>query len=391
MISLETAEKALKSLYLGVVSEQLNLGTNPFVAKIQQTSADVYGKDIIKLVTHGINGGIGAGKETGELPTASGNNYAQFRLELKNLFGTIEISDKAIRASENTAGAFVNLLNAEMDGLLKAGKFNLGRMIFGDGSGLLGDVLSNETDKKKINVANARNFIEGMLVDIYDGGNNLIYAKMKVLRVLRDVNRIEVDANPYTLASGYKIFNQGSNNLELTGLGAIFGSGTTLYGLTRAENQWLNPTVKDAGNGDISSSLVQYAVDEAEALYGVSPDIIISSYGVRRVMADYLSMNRVNLDYQNLDGGYKALSFGGIPWVADRFVENGSLYVLNSDDFKLHQLCDWRWLEGENGNVLNQISGKAAYKATLVKYADLICDRPCGQVKIKNISEAIGA
>ena len=35
---------------------------------------------------------------------------------LKKLYGTIEISDKAIRASRTSAGAFVNLLNAEMEG-----------------------------------------------------------------------------------------------------------------------------------------------------------------------------------------------------------------------------------------------------------------------------------
>jgi hypothetical protein len=105
-------------------------------------------------------------------------------------------------------------------------------------------------------------------------------------------------------------------------------------------------------------------------------------------MVGELSAGRLNVDYQNLDGGYKALSFNGIPWVADRFVETGALYALNSNDFKLHQLCDWRWLESESGKVLNQISNKAAYKATLVKYADLICERPCGQVKITNIAES---
>ena len=93
------------------------------------------------MAPFGINGGIGAGTETGALPTASNNNYVQFRTELKNLYGTIEISDKAMRASQNNAGAFVNLLNAEMEGLIGASVFNLGRMLYGDGSGILADVV----------------------------------------------------------------------------------------------------------------------------------------------------------------------------------------------------------------------------------------------------------
>lgn len=137
MVTLETAEKALKSVYLNVVADQLNVGVNPLLAKIEQTSGDVWGKEIIKLVPYGLNGGVGAGEETGALPTPAANNYDRFKLELKNLYGTIELSDKAIRASQSNTGAFVNLLNAEMEGLLKASKFNLGRMLYGDGSGTL--------------------------------------------------------------------------------------------------------------------------------------------------------------------------------------------------------------------------------------------------------------
>ena len=64
MVTLETAEKALKSVYLNVVADQLNVGVNPLLAKIEQTTSDVWGKEIIKLVPYGINGGIGAGTET---------------------------------------------------------------------------------------------------------------------------------------------------------------------------------------------------------------------------------------------------------------------------------------------------------------------------------------
>ena len=104
----------------------------------------MWGKEIRRLAQYGINGGIGAGTEDGTLPAAAGNNYDQFVLTLKNLYGTIEISDKAVRASENNVGAFVNLLNAEMEGLLKASSFNFGRMLFGDGNGTLGKVYYSE-------------------------------------------------------------------------------------------------------------------------------------------------------------------------------------------------------------------------------------------------------
>ena len=145
MITMKTADDALKSAYLGVVSEQLNTAINPLLAKIKQSTQDVWGKEIRRLAQYGLNGGIGAGDEDGVLPEAAGNNYERFTLELKNLFGKISISDKAIRASETSAGAFVNLLNAEMEGLIRASSFNFGRMLYGDGTGRLATITNSTT------------------------------------------------------------------------------------------------------------------------------------------------------------------------------------------------------------------------------------------------------
>ena len=164
MVTISSADNALKTLYLGVVAEQLNTAVNPLLAKINQTTSDVWGKEIRKLAPFGINGGIGAGTEEGDLPLPASNNYAQFVLTLKNLYGTIEITDKAMRASENNSGAFVNLLEAEMEGLLKASKFNFGRMLFGDGTGRLAVASSNTGNVISVDAVN--NLMEGMVVDV---------------------------------------------------------------------------------------------------------------------------------------------------------------------------------------------------------------------------------
>ena len=107
MVTLQTAESALKNVYLGVVANQLNVNANPLLAKIKHSTKDVWGKEVRKLAPFGINGGVGAGSEDGALPTSSGNGYVQFVADLKNLYGKIEISDKAVRASANNIGAFV--------------------------------------------------------------------------------------------------------------------------------------------------------------------------------------------------------------------------------------------------------------------------------------------
>ena len=388
MVTLETAEKALKSVYLNVVADQLNVGVNPLLAKIEQTTSDVWGKEIIKLVPYGINGGIGAGTESGELPTPAANNYDRFKLELKNLYGTIELSDKAIRASQSNTGAFVNLLNAEMEGLLKASKFNLGRMLYGDGSGILATCSTEGSSANKIKVDKVNNLMEGMVVDVYSKSSGSVYSDLKGVRItaIDRVNNVVTVSGSVSssVQDGDTVTVQGSKENELTGLGAIF-SDKDLYGLSREGRSWLQPK-HYTDVGAISSAKIQSAIDFIDEVAGSQIDFIVCSYDVRRAYLDYLALTRTNIDYMNLDGGFKALSYNGIPLIADRFIDNGTMYLLNSKDFKMHQLCDWRWLEGDNGKVIKQKAGSATYSATLVKYADMICDKPIGQAKLSGIT-----
>ncbi|MBQ7712187.1 MAG: phage major capsid protein [Clostridia bacterium] len=392
MVTVSGAENALKTFYLDVAANQLNTGVNPFFTKVKQTTSDVWGKNIVKLVPYGVNGGVGAGSETGDLPLAGGNNYAQFTLSLKNLYGTIELSDKAIRASENNAGAFVNLLNAEMEGLLKASKFNFARMLYGDGTGKVAETTSytGNTDKRAIKVTNSKNLVEGMCIDIYqNAGTSPLVSGRRIVSIDRTTNVVKFDgAEPENvIGTGHYLTVQGSLNNELTGLGAIFNTSADLYGLQRSSNKWLVPYVKNSA-GAISSGLIQTAIDFIDEVAGGSVDFITTAYDVRRFYLDYLALSRTNIDYMDLDGGFKAIGYNGIPLLADRFMANGTMYFLNTADFKLHQLCDWRWLEGDNGRILMQKAGTPTYTATLVKYADMICDKPIGQAKLAGITAA---
>ena len=385
MVNLETADKALKSVYLGVVTEQLNTAVNPLLTKIEQTSSDVWGKDIIKLVSYGLNGGVGAGDETGSLPMAAGNNYAQYKVELKNLYGSIEISDKAIRASQSNVGAFVNLLNAEMEGLLKASKYNLGRMLYGDGNGVLAMVATaSATATTSITLSSVKKVAIGMVIDIFNKDGEKIIAQARIIDVDRVAKIIKIDKQVSAVSTTDYITIQNSKGFELTGLGAIFGT-NDIYGLTRANNTWLNPYKKDLNNAALDMGTIQEAIDYIDETTGSAVNFITCAYDVKKAYIKNLSANRLNVDYMTLDGGFKALSYSGIPLVSDKFIEDGEMYLLNTDDFKMHQLCDWRWLEGDNGNVIKQKLGNPTYTATLVKYADIVCDRPCGQAKLSGI------
>lgn len=386
MVTMTSADSALKSVYLGVVAEQLNTAANPLLAKIKQSTADVWGKEVRRLAQYGVNGGVGAGTEEGDLPSAAGNNYEQFVTTLKNLYGTIEISDKAVRASENNIGAFVNLLNAEMDGLIRSSSFNFGRMLFGDGSGVLCKVAS--VTGNTVTADSVKNLIEGMTVDFLDG-ESVSVAGRRITAVDRETKTFTVSgaALDGSVDADDKVCVQGSYKLELTGLGAIFQSTGSLYGLDRATHKWMIPYMK-SDVGEIDETVIQTAIDRLEERAGSRVDFIVCSWGVKRALQKYFAQYKQMTDVTELAGGYRAITYNGIPIVADRFCPDGTMYLLNTSDFCLHQLCDWKWLEGDDGKVMKQVPGKPLYTATLVKYADLICTRPCGQAMLSGITEA---
>ncbi len=383
MVTTQNADGVLKSYYLDAVARQLDLSANPLLAAIERTSSDVWGKDVKKAVVYGVHGGIAAGSEDGPLPTATDGGYAQLTATLKNLYGKIEISDKALRASQSNEGAFVNLLETELTGLVRSASFNLGRMLFGDGSAKLATV--SKAEDGVYTADSVRNLAVGQGIDVVSStGSTLAYGRT-VTSVDRTNKTFTLSGTELTI-DGSSIYAQSSRGLELTGLGAIFSTTGTLYGLDRATNGWLVPHIVSTV-GTLTESAIQKAIDMVEANSGGHINFIVCSWGVRRALVNLLS-EKCALQPMELAGGFKALSYNGIPVVADRFCPEGTMYLLNTDDFRLHQLCDWQWLEGDNGRVLRQIDSKACYAATLVKYAELMCYRPCGQAMLSGITEA---
>ncbi len=275
-----------------------------------------------------------------------------------------------------------------MQSLVQNAKFNFGRMLYGNGKSKIATIMSASGASVEFDAVNG--FVEGMIVDFIDESSHPYEDAQgcKVLSVDNATNIVIFDkANLGSIVDeGASVALQGSRNYELTGLDAIFGDGD-LYGHARSESGLLNAMVQN-DVGEISEEIVQKAMDDVEERTGVKTNFIVCSWGVKRALVKYYRENGLSLPTMQVAGGYQALNFNGVPIVVDRFCPKGTMYLLNTDDFKIHQLCDWKWLEGEDGKILKQVPGKPVYTATLVKYAELMCDRPNAQVKLTGITEA---
>lgn len=380
MITIENADKALKDYYLDAVTAQLNDGISPFFAAIEKNTSNVYGKDVKVAVVRGAAGNVMAGAEDADLPDPYKNRYLDITVPLKNLYGTIEISDKALRASRETTGAFVNLVNAEMEGLILSAKQNFQRMLFGDGSGALCKITAKSGDSV-YKVDGVKEYFAGMCVDL--AGSGVAGGDLTGLYI----TAVNVKNSTVTFSSkitsqviGASVYPHGSKDNELTGLGAIFG-GDALYGYSKADEPYFAPYCVDA-EGSLDEEKLTDIVDYMEENFNSKINMIVCSYKTRKKIAALIANERRIVNSTDANTGFGQVTVNGIPVYADKFCPEDEILFLNTEDFCLSQLCDWEWLEDEGGKILKQVPGKAAYCATLVKYAELICKKPCGQAML---------
>ena len=386
MITIQNADAALKDYYLEAVSAQLNDTVSPFFSAIEKNSDNVSGKDVKLAVVRGFTGNVVAGAEDGNLPEPFKNRYANITAPLKNIYGTIEISDKAMRASRESSGAFVNLINAEMEGLISSAKQNFSRMLFGDGTGKLCSVI-NKVSTTEFTVDNVKDYFVGMKVDIYTVLDKigLNCGGVYITAIDKSASTVTVGTSISDSITGGGIYVHGSKDCEITGLGAIFGS-NKLYGFSKQEDPYFAPYIADA-DGKLSEGVLSDVLDYMEEHKGSKINMILCSYKTRKKIAALADANRRVVNTIDVRTGYGTVSVNDVPVYAEKFCPDDRILFLNSEDFALYQLCDWEWLEDEEGKILKQIPGKAAYSATLVKYAELVCRKPCGQAMLTNFDE----
>ena len=386
MITLASAENVLKQVYLGVIADQINSKTNPLFAKIKKSTRNIFGREVRVVAPVGINGGIMAGEETSDLPAGVDTPYLSFVAPLKNLYGRFEISDKAIRCASSDANAFVNLLQDGMDSLLKASMFNLSRMIYGDGSGALATATVSDGT---ITIDYVDAVVPGMFVDVYNG-STLVYANTKVMSVDKATKVVTFDktAAQLSIATGYKLYLHNSKDNEIIGLRGIVNN-STLYGVTKADYPIMNAK---SYTGELTTAFdedyVQGIIDDLES-DGTNVNFINCSYELKRLYQRYLTLYKKNINVATLEDGMQVITHFGIPIVPTNQVAAGEAFFLNTDDFTFYQLGDWKWLEDESGRVLKQHPSKPAYAATLVKYTELLCQKPNGVAYCSSIPTSV--
>jgi hypothetical protein len=358
---------------------------------VQKNVRKVAGKNAHANIRYGSAGSVASGVEGGDVPQST-EKTAEIISPLKNLYGSFQISDKAIRAAQNNPAAFASLLSGEMQNLISTAQANLNEMLYGNGNKPLAYSTSFDTDNKKFVVPSrfAANFNVGDAIEFYDADNLRInQTGITVSDVTTVAPNTQITYTGTCTAFKYDrlyIYPFVKPNLDMNGIDSIFMP-DAIYNLATASYPEILPciyadTLRTSTLGILNEDEIMNFFDAYEEhCQGDPADILLTHPIVRKAVFENLKDLRSNIDTTELAGGFKGFSFNGIPVYSDIKCKAGTLYALNSDSWNMHELCDWTWLSGDDGGILKQIDGKAGYSATLVKYADLLCDKPFLQGK----------
>lgn len=392
--NLITFEKALKENYLPVWRNQLGVEPSALLSKIKKPTLKA--NKIVASAPVGLSGGFGFGAEGAATPAAGGVRFERFETESKDMYVNIVISAKAVRLT-GTGGAMANALDTEVKAAYETAKWNVGRALFGNGSGILttisattGEDGEDPDDTNTITVADTKYLKEGLIIDIYETGESVPAdaTGRRILSVDRANKTITVSGPATTFDAGF-ITVQNSYMRELTGLGAIFDNDVaTIYGVTKAENAFLYPISYDAGN-DIDDGTITKVLRMAKNDKNSNIDTFLCGDTAYDNYVNYLRTNNIRVEEMShtISGGFKAIKFlfGNkvVDIINDSFVPDEEMWGIESGCLELHSQ-EWNFAELQGGGIFNLMEDQSNYRALLANYGDLICTNPGGCVRIYN-------
>lgn len=377
----------LKDAYLPAFRNQITTDPSPFMEKIRKVPLT---NDVIKASAPlGLNGGFAFGAtDGGTAPDAGAQKYAGFTLPSKNMYVNIEISDKTVKLANTNASAMLNAFDQEVRGAYNAANFNVGRALFGDGSGKLCQF--TEAVGSNLTVDDASKLREGLLIDIYVTGNPApTTSSARIIAINRDSGVVVLDKNPgVTGVSGFVTVQKSYNN-EITGIGAVMDDGVaTLYGVNKSGNDWIKPIVKDA-KGDIGDIVLYEGVSDAAKYKNSKIDMLLCGDEAFKAYQIYMkSHNTVLVDktmkFKGGAVGY-TLNVGSreVVLVNESFVPANEIWGVETGAWQFHH-TDLGFASVDDSVAFERVPGTTYYTALLAMYGNLICENPGGCVRFTN-------
>lgn len=440
-------DEVLKTFYLPAIQEQLN-NENILSKFIQRNTEDVSGKNATIEMHYGRNTGSGSRADTGALPTAGYQKFKTATVPMKYHYGRVQFTGPTIAATRDDRGSYARVVDTEIRGMVTDRMKEDNRMLWGCGYGILGrwrttGSATSYTLEKTYRGGTTAACFGSTFGAKYLAENNaavpvvLTTSSATTLTFTVDATDIAVSAiaesstydtvtctDPSVTEANGTFYvrpvnlgtqtTSGGHRYEMMGVRGIVTDtnlddialycSTTCYsaGTTNTDNlqtldigtyTWWKANVDSHGSGryqgqrPLTFELMQKVFDKVETKAGkdYGPDMILTTQAIRREYLKLCEAQRRMVNTMQLDGGFTAIDYNGVPFTIDDDAIDGEVYFLTLKDLSIYQMSDYDWMS-KDGAVLSRVSGYDAYEAILFRYAELGAKRRNSQGVLTDVS-----
>jgi hypothetical protein len=386
--NLSTLSDILKEYYLGPVAEQLN-NEVLLLSRLNAKSEDLVGKRAYVPLHTSRSGGIGARAEAASLPTAGNQDYDKAVYDLKYLYGRVQVTGPSMAKTKNEAGAFLQALKGELDGVRNDLQKDLARQVYAKGEAIICDCGTTTSSTTVTLGSDGKEAIRkgqlyiGMIIDIGSTANvDNVAAGVQITAVDYTNGTITISGSAVSTTSSHRVFRAGagvdngvlatgSRSNEVDGLRRIVSVGQEAFGE-------IDPAAKPFWDNKRITSVGAIALDDLQQglnlirLEGGRPSVIVTSLGVQREIFNLLDQNvrYVDPESYNYVAGFQTIEYAGLPVIADIDAPYGNLYMLDESTIKVFSDQDWHFLDAD-GQTLRQVAGYDAFEAVMTRYMNL--------------------
>lgn len=410
-------DSLLREDYAPIIQNELT-EENPIQAFMAEEVADDSwtGKEKYIPVKIGRNWSVGSIGAGGAIPPKGRGAYQKFIVGMRDVYGAVGFERYVMEQSRSKKGSWAYVVPQEMNGLTEDLAFSRNRIGWYYGSGILALLSGTHTNTTTLTLKAPGNVTgtvmpnryifgdstSGMTVAITDTNGNIV-GSGTITAVSANGNTATIDT-AITGSDGYYVVlaqnaTQSSYNKEPEGLLAGIDDGTyvgTYHGLSRTTYPILQSPVFSSV-GALSADAIQQAIDSVAIKVGRTVDMLLGELGVLRA---YLVLTELDRRYTGADlkgpdagsrrakkpTGRKAqITFGDIPFFADRDGPYGSLFGVNKASWVRYTLQKGKWAD-EDGHTIRWVPGFDQWQAFYFLLENYHCQAPARNFRMDGIT-----
>jgi len=388
-LTISNISAVLKKVIIPVIQNQLPKESVLFDKIKRNAGVTISNNQIYIAARTGRHSGIYNVAEGNE-PYTGKAKYEQPYTSLKYAFGTLELTDQAIAATNEgnqSIKAIAAILNTEITALKDDIKMDINRQMQGAGKGQL--CLTNGTGVSSTTLIVDTNpnggdateyLVEGMYIHVGTGAASQIASVDSTTQVTLAAATSWSNNEVVCKGTGTTTPGTAGSAVEIMGLAGIIDDGdnvATIQNILRASYPWANAHTEDTATTLTEAQMIDLYLKTKR--YGGKKVILTGATLFSKYGQLLTSMKRTADLKEVLSGGWKGLEFmDGVGVMLDFDTWSGYMQFVDFDSLTIAEMSQpFAWLEADaHGGILKRSAdNRTIWEGTLKYYFNLVAKK----------------